>query len=56
MCNDTVETVKSGSEYSDEYFDLYVEHNKDKLYQYTYHFEMDDAGFYRYVGYERTNE
>ena len=56
LCDNIVEEVKAGNDYGEEYLSLYAEHNKDKLYQYTYHFEMDDAGFYRYVGYERTNE
>ena len=55
-CESSVETVGMGKEYDDDYLDLYVEHNKDKLYQYTYGFQMDDAGFYKYVGYKRTNE
>ncbi len=55
-CENSIETVGMDKEYSDEYLDLYVEHNKDKLYQYTYGFEMDDAGFYKYKGYKRTNE
>ena len=55
-CEQVLENVKSGSEFGDEFFDLYLDHYKDKLYQYTYHFEMDDTGFYRYVGYERTNQ
>jgi hypothetical protein len=55
-CNEVVETVKKGTEHNEDYLSLYVDHNKDKLYQYTYHFEMDKAGFYRYIGYDRTNE
>ena len=55
-CNEVIEEIKKGTEYNEDYLSLYVDHNKNKLYQYTYHFEMDKAGFYRYVGYERTNE
>ena len=55
-CENTVTSLKKDVEYGEEYLSLYVEHNKDSLYQYTYHFEMDSAGFYRYVGYDRTNE
>ncbi len=54
-CEQVLETVKSGSEFDQAFFDLYVEHYQEKLYQYTYQFEMDEAGFYRYVGYQRTN-
>ena len=55
-CESTLETVKQGTDYDDDYYNLYVDYHKDSLYQYTYHFEMDDAGFYRYIGYDRTNE
>ena len=52
-CSDVIKTVKAGEEYGNEYLSLYVDHNMDDLYQYTYHFEMDKSGFYRYVGYDR---
>jgi len=55
-CENIVEKAKPGVEYGDEYFDLYVEHNQKSLHHYVYHFEMDNNGFYHYVGYDRTNE
>lgn len=55
-CENSIGNVKVGFDYGEEYLSLYVEHNQKNLYQYTYHFQMDDAGFYRYMGYERTNE
>jgi hypothetical protein len=41
--------------YSDEYFELYLDSKQDNLSKYTYHFKQDNAGFYKYVGYERKN-
>ena len=55
-CESVIEELKTGSDYNEDYLSLYVDHNKDELYQYTYHFEMDKTGFYRYIGYDRTNE
>ena len=40
----------------DKKIDKYISANADKLQQYTYTFEMDKNGFYKYVGFERTNE
>lgn len=36
--------------------DNYISQNADKLQQYTYIFELDNNGFYKYIGFERTNE
>lgn len=55
-CEETIESLKPGVEYGEEYLTLYVDFHQKELSQYTYHFEMDDAGFYRYKGYDRTNE
>lgn len=55
-CESVIEQVEDGDEYFDHYFYLYLEHNKDLLYQYTYHFQLDESGFYHYIGYERTKE
>ena len=55
-CENVIEHLQTGVEYNEAYLSLYVDHNKDHLYQYTYHFKMDEAGFYRYIGYDRTNE
>lgn len=55
-CEKTIEAVKNDVEYGEEFLDLYIDYHQRELYQYTYHFEMDLAGFYRYVGYDRTNE
>lgn len=56
-CDHVIENLKKGVEYGEEYLSLYVDYNESKLYQYTYHFEMDTAGFYRFIGYDRkTNE
>ena len=54
-CENVVENMNNEPSYPD-YYSLYVDHNKDKLNQYTFKFKMDDAGFYNYVGFERTNE
>lgn len=52
-CNEVIENnVKDNNE---DYYDLYLDHNKDKLNQYKYKFKMDNVGFYRYVGFEKTN-
>ena len=55
-CENILEPVQAGTEFGDAFFRLYVDHYQDKLYQYIYHFELDNSGFYRYVGYDRTNE
>lgn len=34
----------------------YIEKNADSLQQYTYTFELDSNGFYKYIGFERTKE
>lgn len=53
-CSNVVENMNNEPSYPD-YYSLYVDHNKDKLYQYTFKFKMDEAGFYNYIGFERTN-
>ena len=55
-CEHVIEPLQADAEYNEAYLSLYIDHNKDHLYQYTYHFKMDEAGFYRYMGYDRTNE
>ena len=54
-CEKVLSELSKDKEYNDEYFDLYLESKKDKLSKYTYHFRLDNAGFYKYLGYERTN-
>ena len=51
------ENYKNTVEYSsnDKIFD-YVKKNQDSLEQYTKTFEIDDNGFYKYVGFERTKD
>lgn len=53
-CTTVLDVMKSEPSYPD-YYSLYVDHNKDKLNQYTFKFKMDDAGFYNYLGFEKTN-
>ena len=55
-CEDIIQSVKKDVDYGEDYLSLYVDYHRDELYQYTYHFEMDTAGFYRYIGYDRTND
>ena len=52
-CTEVIETVQNEPSYPD-YYKLYVDYHKDDLYQYTYQFQLNESGFYRYVGYERT--
>ena len=51
------EDYKNTVEYSsnDKIFD-YVKKNQDSLEQYTKTFEIDENGFYKYIGFERTKE
>lgn len=42
--------------YKTDSLQKYVDNNKDNLQQYTYTFELDDNGFYKYIGFERTKE
>ena len=53
-CDEIVE--KLNDEANDEYFKLYIKHNKNKLYNYQYKFKLDKNGFYKYIGFERTNK
>ena len=55
LCANVLDNMNNEPTYPD-YYSLYVDHNKDKLFQYTFKFKMNEAGFYNYVGYERTNE
>jgi len=52
-CKNVIEELTKTSQYNDEYFNLYLESKKDKLYKYTYHYKLNDAGFYKYLGYTR---
>ena len=54
-CEKVLTELSKDKDYNDEYFDLYLESKKDKLSKYTYHFKLNNAGFYKYIGYERTN-
>ena len=54
-CEKVLEVLSKDNEYNDDYFDLYLEHNKDKLDKYKYHFTLNDIGFYEYQGYEKTS-
>ena len=54
-CEKVVEILSKDQEYNDDYFDLYLEHNKDKFDKYKYHFRLNNIGFYEYIGYERTS-
>ena len=51
-CNEVVEKI--GEEPNSDYYSLYIEHNRDKLYNYRYKFKLDKNGFYKYIGYEKT--
>ena len=42
--------------YKTDSLQKYVDNNKDNLQQYTYTFALDDNGFYKYIGFERTKE
>lgn len=55
LCGSVLDKMTNEPSYPD-YYSLYVDHNKDKLNQYTFKFKMDEAGFYNYLGFERTNE
>ena len=48
-CETIIETVKQDADYGEDYLSLYVAYHQNELYQYTYHFKMDSAGFYRYI-------
>ena len=59
---DTIENI-IGEEYtnsvsysSDDKIYDYIKNNSDSLQQYTYTFEVDTNGFYKYIGFERTKE
>lgn len=52
-CEKVLLELKKEKEYSDEYFDLYLDSKKDELSKYVYHFKQDNAGFYKYIGYEK---
>ena len=54
-CEKVVSELVKDKTYSDEYFELYLDSKQDNLSKYTYHFKQDNAGFYKYVGYERKN-
>lgn len=52
-CEEIIDTVKNEPSYPD-YYDLYVDSRKDKLTKYVYRFDLNEAGFYNYIGYEKT--
>ena len=54
-CEVVVQELSKDKDYNDEYFELYLDSKKEKLSKYTYHFKLNDAGFYKYIGYEKTN-
>ena len=54
-CEDYLEQLSPMKEYTDDYFELYLEHNQEKLVKIQYKFELDDTNFYEYKGYERLN-
>lgn len=54
-CESVLDNMDSEPSYPD-YYSLYTEHNYKKLYQYSYNFKMDKTGFYKYVGFKRTNK
>lgn len=54
-CEKVIEVLSKEQDYNDDYFDLYLEHHKDKLDKYKYHFTLNSLGFYEYKGYERTS-
>lgn len=53
-CSEVVEN--NAKENGDDYYNLYLDHNKKKLINYKYKFKMDNVGFYKYMGFEKTNE
>ncbi len=53
-CNEIIETINE--EPSSDYYSLYIKHNKNKLNNYRYKFKLDKNGFYKYIGYEKTNK
>ena len=54
-CEEVLDTISEGDNTS-SYFDLYIEHNNKKLNRYKYTFKLDKNGFYKYVGFEKTNK
>lgn len=54
-CEEVLDTILDGNN-TNSYFDLYIDHNKNKLNKYKYTFKLDKNGFYKYVGFERTNK
>lgn len=55
LCTNIITTLKNDYSYGDEYFNLYILYHAEELSNYTYHFEMDESGFYYYLGYDKTN-
>ena len=53
-CENVIEKTKEETNYTESYLTLYIDYHKEELHNYTYHFQQDEAGFYRYLGYERT--
>ena len=53
-CKDIIETIND--EPSSDYYNLYIKHNHKKLVNYRYKFKLDKNGFYKYMGYEKTNK
>lgn len=53
-CENIVDKISD--EVSDDYFTLYIKQNSKKLYNYKYKFKLDKNGFYKYLGFERTNK
>ena len=53
-CKDIIETIND--EPSSDYYNLYIKHNQKKLANYRYKFKLDKNGFYKYMGYEKTNK
>lgn len=51
-CEEVID--KDVKENNADYYNLYLDHNKDKLNHYKYMFKLDNVGFYRYVGFEKT--
>ena len=54
-CENVIEKAKEETNYTKDYFDLYMDYHKKELHNYTYKFAMDEIGFYHYIGYERTS-
>lgn len=52
-CEEVVDNVTTEPNYPD-YYSLYVDSKAEKLAKYTYKFKLNEAGFYNYVGYEKT--